>query len=322
MRKARKENRLIRNAVILMVSLMPLYAELPLQASNLASPAYWGMAHSGTALNTVRNAYWLNPALGSYDHPYVINLNEAFLPGKGISFTELSGHYILGKSMLQGGINYENYGSFDARDDEGIIRGTFTAAQYQCFAGYAQRITERFSAGIHLVLFGNRIDVSRENMLFIRYGFSYTFGKRDNMLAFSATTDGKSQRWRAAFSHELEYMPLRLNIDFRWYGDDYYPGIFLNETEYRFDFGAAARYFADKLALGAYIRVSEDLNLMAGFDLARLNMRTNAFGLDTMLSGLALGARYRFRQLEFNLAMYHYANFTTMSALGISYIGK
>ncbi|MBN2780512.1 MAG: hypothetical protein JXR21_00945 [Candidatus Marinimicrobia bacterium] len=301
----------------------PLFAQLPAQISNFASPAYWGMAHSGGAVAEVSTAYWLNPALSPYDRPYSLSLNEAFLPGTGITLTGLSGHYrIRGGHVLTTGLNFENYGSFEARDGDGIPEGEFTASQYQFFLGYAYRISERFAAGLQLVLQGDRIDESRENYTYLRYGFSYTFGARANMLAFSGVTNGLDSRWRASFSHRLEYLPLRLNIDFRWYGDDLDPASFTDEETGAFVFQSAALYFAEKLTLGAYIEAGERLYLMAGIDLARLNLRSNTFGLDTLLSGVALGGSYRFDSLELSLALYHYANFTTMTALGISYSGK
>jgi hypothetical protein len=309
-------------AAALLLLAIPAEA-LPLQTQNFASPAYWGMAHSGGAIAEVRNAYWLNPSLASYDQTYVINLNEAFLPGSGIFISELSGHYRFSAAgMIQGGLNFENYGSFDARDAEGILLGSFNAMQYQYFLGYARKLTQRFAAGLHLVVFGNRIETSKETAIFLRYGLSYRFGDRENMLAFSGVTDGMVNRWRASFSHQLEYLPLRLNLDFRWYGDDAEAASFWQADDTGFDATGAALYMAEKFSIAALIYAGENLNLMAGFDLARLNMRNSAFGLDTMLSGLALGGKYRFKQLEFNLGLYHYANFTTMTALGITYIGK
>ncbi|MDZ7796046.1 MAG: hypothetical protein U5N56_02960 [Candidatus Marinimicrobia bacterium] len=97
---------------------------------------------------------------------------------------------------------------------------------------------------------------------------------------------------------------------------------FRDPEDNSFDLGSAAGYFAGKLTLGAFIHVAENLRLMTGIDLARLNMQTNSFGLDTILRGMALGAQYRYDRIEFSLGMYHYANFTTMTALGISYRGK
>jgi hypothetical protein len=61
---------------------------------------------------------------------------------------------------------------------------------------------------------------------------------------------------------------------------------------------------------------------MSGFDLARLDLASNTYGLDNILSGLALGAKYKIDQLEISLGIYNYANYTTMTALGISYSGK
>ncbi|MDZ7796045.1 MAG: hypothetical protein U5N56_02955 [Candidatus Marinimicrobia bacterium] len=202
-------------------------AAIPAQISNFASPAYWGMAHSGGAVAEIGNAYWLNPALPSYEPPYSIHLYESFLPGTGIYISELSGHYRFGeKHVVSSGLNVENYGKFEARDSEGIPEGEFTASQYQYFLGYTYRLSAHFRAGAQMVMQGNRIDVSREHAVFLRYGFVYAFGARDNMLGFSGVTDGLENRWRALFSHELEYLPVRLNIDFRWYGDDLDPAVF------------------------------------------------------------------------------------------------
>ncbi|MEA2076993.1 MAG: hypothetical protein U9O95_03140 [Candidatus Marinimicrobia bacterium] len=301
----------------------PLMAALPTQMSNFASPAYWGMAHSGGAVADVSNAYWLNPALNPYNTPWSITVNEAFLPGMGIFISELSGHYrVADGHVVTSGLNFENYGSFDQRDINGTLEGEFTAAQYQYFIGYGYRMSDHFSAGAQLVIQGDRINESRETYTYLRYGLSYTFGKRDNVLAFSGATNGLDNTWRTSFSHELEYLPLRLNIDFRWYGDDWDPDSFYDSETSEFIFDTAARYFIEKFTLGFYIKAGENFRIMSGFDLARLNLASNTFGLDSIISGLALGGKYKIDQLEISLGLYHYANFTTMTALGISYSGK
>jgi len=318
-----KTNWKIAVPALLFIIALPALAALPAQMSNFASPAYWGMAHSGGAVKDISNAYWLNPALNPYDSPWSVNANEAFLPGTGIFISELSGHYrFSGDHVITSGLNFENYGSFDLRDIDGNLNGEFTAAQYQYFIGYGYRLSNHFSAGAQLVLQGDRISQSRQNYAYLRYGFAYTFGKRDNVLAFSGTTNGLDNAWRASFSHELEYLPLRVNIDFRWQGDDWDPELFNDSETGEFVFESAARYFAQKLTLGFYIRTGKNLSIMSGFDLTRIDLASNTFGLDNILSGLALGGKYKFGQFEISLGMYHYANFTTMTALGISYSGK
>lgn len=303
--------------------ILPLSAALPAQMSNFASPAYWGMAHSGGAVSEVSNAYWINPALNPYDSPWSVNLNEAFLPGTGIFISELSGHYAFGNGhVVTSGLNFENYGSFNGRDIDGNLTEEFTAAQYQTFIGYGYKLSEHFSAGAQLVLQGDRISDSRQTHAYLRYGLAYTFGKRNDMLAFSGATNGLDNAWRASFSHELEYLPLRLNVDFRWHGDDWDPATFTDSETSEFSFDSALRYFAQKLTLGLYIKAGENLRIMSGFDLARLDLTSNTFGFDSIISGLALGAKYKFNQFEVSLGIYNYANFTTMTALGISYSGK
>jgi hypothetical protein len=309
--------------LLIFIGTLPVFAALPTQMSNYASPAYWGMAHSGGAVADVSNAYWINPALNPYDSPWSVNVNEAFIPGTGIFISELSGHYGFGKGhVITSGLNFENYGTFDERDLDGNLGGEFTAAQYQYFLGYAYRVSDHFSAGAQLVFQGDRISDSRQNYFYLKYGLAYTFGKRANVLAFSGASSGLSNAWRASFSHELEYLPLRLNVDFRWQGDDWDPTSFTDSETSAFDFSSALRYFAQKISLGLYIKAGENLYLMSGFDLARLDLASNTYGLDNILSGLALGAKYRINQLEISLGIYNYANYTTMTALGISYSGK
>ncbi|MDZ7820957.1 MAG: hypothetical protein U5N26_03575 [Candidatus Marinimicrobia bacterium] len=53
---------------------------------------------------------------------------------------------------------------------------------------------------------------------------------------------------------------------------------------------------------------------MTGIDLARLNMQAHSFGLDSILRGMSLGAQYRLNSITFSLGLYHYANFSTMTA--------
>jgi hypothetical protein len=309
--------------ILTLISTLSLSAALPSQMSNFASPAYWGMAHSGGAIADVSNAYWINPALNPYNTSWSVNVNEAFLPGTGIFISELSGHYrFLPGHVITSGLNFENYGSFEQRDIEGTLEGEFTAAQFQYFIGYGYKISDHFSAGAQLVFQGDRISESRKTYTYIKYGLAYTFGKRANVLAFSGVTNGLDNAWRASFSHELEYLPLRLNVDFRWYGDDWDPASFYAAESGDLVFDTAARYFAEKFTLGFYIKAGENLHIMSGFDLARLNLASNTFGIDSIISGLALGGKYKIDQLEITLGLFHYANFTTMTALGISYSGK
>lgn len=307
---------------IALIIASPLLAELPTQSSNFASPAYWGMAHSGGAIADVNNAYLLNPSFAPYHSAWSININEAFIPGLEISITELSGHYsVKDNQAITAGINFENYGNFEQRDINGTLTGEFTAAQYQYFLGYAYKISDHFKAGAQLVMHGNRISTSRENLLYLRYGLSYNFGERNNILSFSGISDGLDNAWRASVSHELEYLPLRLNIDFRWYGDDWDPAILLND-ENNFNFSSTSSFFAQKLSIGFYIKATENLRILSGIDLARLDLASNNYGLDNILSGVALGASYKLGNMDINLAMYHYTNFTMMTALGISYSGQ
>lgn len=308
--------------LIILVITSPLFAELPTQTSNFASPAYWGMAHSGAAIAEINNAYLLNPSLAPFNSSWSVNINEAFIPGMQISISELSGHYILKDDhALNGGINFENYGTFEQRDINGNLNGEFTAAQYQYFLGYAYKMSDHFQAGAQVVFQGNRISASRENSLYLRYGLSYSFGKRNNLLGFSGISDGLNNAWRASFSHELEYLPLRVNIDFRWHGDDWAPDLFL-DNENNFNFQKTSRYFAQKISLGFYIKASENLRILSGMDLARLDLASNNYGLDNILSGLALGASYKLGNMDINLGIYHYTNYTMMTALGVSYSAK
>ncbi len=317
-------NRSSWKSLLFILSLMisPLLAELPSQTTNFASPAYWGMAHSGAAIADANSAYLLNPSLVPYDSPWSVNLNESFIPGVRINISEISGHYSFKENhAIVGGLNFENYGSFNERDLNGTLTGEFTAAQYQYFLGYAFKMSKHFKAGAQLVFQGNRISGTREASLFARYGFSYTFGERDNIIAFSGISDGLDNTWRASISHELEYLPLRLNIDFRWNGDDWDPQLFYdNENNFNFDY--AAPYFAQKLSIGFYIKAAENLKILSGIDLARIDLASNNYGLDNILSGVALGAVYNMGSIDINLGVYHYANFTLMTALGISYSGQ
>ena len=302
---------------------LSLFAALPTQMSNFASPAYWGMAHSGGAITDINNAYWINPALNPYDTPWSVNVNEAFLPGAGIFISELSGHYAFGQGhVITTGLNFENYGTFKQRDINGTLEGEFTASQSQYFIGYGYRLSDHFKAGLQFVLHSNRISSSREAASYLKYGLAYSFGKRENVLAFSGATNGLDNAWRASFSHELEYLPMRLNIDFRWQGDDWSSASYTDIETSEFDFETALKYFAQKITLGVYIRAGENFRIMSGFDLARIDLASNTFGLDSIISGLALGGKYKFNQFEISLGLYHYANFTTMTALGISYSGK
>lgn len=290
-----------------------LQAGIPYQNDNFAVPAYLGMGHSGGATDGGVNTYWMNPALFNLDSPLSMSLSQAFIPGMGIGITEFSGMYALNDTKaLSAGINFENYGQFTARDINGNELGEFTASQYQLMLGYHQYISPSFRGGVQLLYFNSQIESSYEANVFLRYGLVYRFGKRDDQLALSGASDGQELLWRLSYSHKLEYLPLRLNMDIRRDSEISLPG-----GDY--SFSENAMVFLNMVSLGAWADVNEDLDLFFGIDFRRIDLRSQNFGVADLLTGLGLGGQYRFKQMSLGVSSFIYGNLGTMTSMNVSY---
>lgn len=288
-------------------------AAIPFQYDNYAGASYNGLAHAGAAVDGAANSYWLNPGLFDTKAPYSATLSQAFIPGTGVSVSELSGTYSLNeRDLISGGINYENYGEFTSRDLNGNDLGEFTAAQYQVMLGFHRQISASFRAGLQGIYYHDRIADSRESAAALKFGAVYTFGPRDDQAAFSALTDGEELLWRLAYSHKLEYLPLRLAVD--WRSDE----LFSSEDE--------ESEFSDKLldvlgmmSLGGWAEASEDLDIYFGVDLRRLDLRAQNFGLADLLTGVGIGGQYDFGDLSLQVSSFVYGNLGALTSMSLSY---
>lgn len=300
-------------AFLVLCLLTFLQAGIPYQNDNYAVPAYLGMGHSGGATDGGVNTYWMNPALFSLDSPVSMSLSQAFIPGMGIGITEFSGMYALNDTRaVSAGVNFENYGEFTARDINGNELGEFSASQYQLMLGYHQYISPSFRGGVQLLYFNSQIESSHEASAFLRYGLVYRFGKREDQLALSGASDGQELLWRLSYSHKLEYLPLRLNMDVRRDLETSWPSSSYSASE-------KALALLNMVSLGAWADVNEDLDLFFGIDFRRVDLRSQNFGVADLLTGFGLGGQYRFNQMSLGVSSFIYGNLGAMTSMNVSY---
>ncbi len=68
------------------------------------------------------------------------------------------------------GINYENYGTFNGRDEYGNSTNTFSASQSQYLFGYAIHISNHLSLGTNIIYLTNSIADSNYSTVNYQYG--------------------------------------------------------------------------------------------------------------------------------------------------------
>jgi hypothetical protein len=142
------------------------------------------------------------------------------------------------------------------------------------------------------------IDDSHNCFGLVSYGMTIIPVKNKTQLGFvySDYPDPAEDEFRVALSHPLQYVPLTMNIDYRYRG---------------------AHAFRN-LAIGGYFENSDALQFMAGLDLRRGGLQTDNLGQD-YIAGLSLGGRYVFKGISLELSTFSYGGLGTVTSLGVSY---
>lgn len=284
--------------ILLSGSMFNLKAEILPETDILASPSYWGMARSGGALHVIPENVWINPSLIPANLSYSASAELSLLPA-GIRITQVTGRYSAGKYMFTAGVNNELYGEFDERDPDGILTGNFSAGRIQYFSAFSSRLSSKLSIGGSARYVSDHIANSRDAYAVFSYGATITLFQDKTHFAFvySDYTAIDQNYYRVSLTHHLEYLPLKMNIDYRYQG--------IHEL--------------DNLTLGGFFQGSESLQFMTGLDFRRRGLQTDNLGSD-YIAGIALGGRYIFKGISLNLSAFSYGGLGTVTSLGVSYI--
>ena len=289
--------KIITHILVFFLFLSPIFSQIN-NNENYGINQYWGMGQSGGSIDYFPNSFWINPALNN-NFKYSVSTNVAVL--HDITISEVSSRFKYGKKhFFSVGINYENYGTFDGRNENGNLTNTFSASQSQYLLGYAIHISNNLSLGTNVIYLTNSIADSIYSTFNYQYGM--LLNTKDKINSFGivknsfSSTDNFS--WRIAFSHQLEHLPLILNIDYRLYDD-------------KFDY--------KNICIGGLFFISENFNLLMGMNFQRFNMQAQNLGAADIFAGLSIGTTYEYNNINIGLSLYNYGALGRITSFGISY---
>lgn len=263
----------------------------------LASPDYWGMARSGGAMCDLPDHVWINPSLIPDTFHYSLSAHLALMPGD-IRVSQITGRYSLHSHVLSGGINYENYGEFEGFNADGFSEDAFHAGRTQIFAAWSYGLSSKLQVGFSYRYVSDKIATSQENFSVVTYGITLVPIKGKTRLSFAFTNYPENIDDEARFSitHPLRYLPVYVNVDYRYRG----------------------KHALENLTLGGYYLSDLPFEFLAGIDFRRGDLQTNALGQD-YIAGLAIGSRYRYKSLIFQLSAFSYGGLGTVTTFGVNY---
>ncbi len=289
--------KLITHFLLLVLFILPIHAQVN-NNENYGINQYWGMGQSGGAATEFPNSFWINPALNS-DLKYNISLNIAVV--HDITISEISSRFkCKNKHFFSFGINYEDYGIFEGRNENGNLINNFSASQSQYVFGYAIRISNNLSLGTNLIYLTNSIADSTYSTFNQQYGVLFSTKNKINTFGIvkNSFSSNETSSWRIAFSHQLKHLPLRLNIDYRLYNE-------------KFDY--------KNISVGGLFTIFDNFKLLMGMNFQRFNLQAQNLGASDVFSGLSIGTIYVYNDMDIGLSLYNYGALGRTISMGISY---
>ncbi len=102
---------------------------------------------------------WTNPAVLNKDMSGQISFNyDALFQGVGSSFVAYSQHSNKLNMTFHSGLQYLNYGTFNAADETGTQNGTFDAKDFAFGIGAARPLSEKWSMGLNLKFMSSNLE--------------------------------------------------------------------------------------------------------------------------------------------------------------------
>lgn len=120
------------------------------------------------------NLVFHNPSLLTRDmrHEMVLNYVDYFA-GINYGYAALATH--AGKTgSVSGGIHYLNYGKFQGADENGLLTGTFRAADYSINFSYSRHLDSLFTAGITVKTIYSDLEYYKSSAIAFDAGISYS----------------------------------------------------------------------------------------------------------------------------------------------------
>lgn len=133
------------------------------------------------------------------------------------------------KTTFHGGIQYLNYGKFDATDETGLVTGEFKASEYAFTIGAGRQLYERVSVGANLRFITSQFESYNSTGIGGDLSAMYhdtarllnvTLVLRNMGLQLSTYTDGNREplpfEMQAGVSKRLRYLPFRISVIYRY----------------------------------------------------------------------------------------------------------
>jgi hypothetical protein len=192
----------------------------------------------GGSLNAVRdddvNLAWANPSLLNPAMHNALSFSHNFhLAGIQNGYA-VYGHHIKKCDLtLHGGVQYVNYGTFDATNEIGQVTGDFKAAEYAVTVGAGKQLYERLSVGANIKWVTSQLESYNSAGLAADLAATFhdttrrlaiTFLVRNAGMQLSSYREGNRETlpfdMQLGLSHRLKYLPFRISVTYhhlhRW----------------------------------------------------------------------------------------------------------
>ena len=175
-----------------------------------------------------------NPALLSPLVHQQMTFNYNFHMGGISNGYAAYGHHIKSwETTFHGGIQYLNYGTFDATDEFGQINGSFNAAEYAITIGAARQLYRNLTLGVNVKIVSSQFEIYNSAGIALDFAAYYqdTTGRFSAALVvknvgtqFSTYREGNREdlpfEIQASISRRLKHLPFRFTITYnnlnRW----------------------------------------------------------------------------------------------------------
>ncbi len=169
---------------------------------------------------------YANPAALNPQMHQQLSFNYNFhFAGIGHGFAGFGQHLEKWGTTFLGGIQYINYGDFNAADERGNLMGTFKASEYALTIGVGKELYERLSVGANLKFVSSQLETYNSIGLVGDLAamfhdtaslFNATLLFKNIGTQFTTYTDGNAEpipfEIQLGISKRLKYLPLRFSI--------------------------------------------------------------------------------------------------------------
>lgn len=230
------------------------------------------------------------------------------------------------------GIHYLNYGSFQGADENGLLTGTFRAADYSVNLSYARPLDSLFSIGITLKSIYSDLEAYKSTALAMDFGITYRNPDRN----FAAGLVIRNAGWQVSkyypfgdreplplnislgISQELQHAPIRFTLvaeHLEKWDLTYDSEINSENTTYAFMDEQAGKgkfdRFFDKLmrhmVFGAEVYPTRNLTLRAGYNYRRRQELKIESKPATVGFSLGVGVHVSRFQIDYGRSTFHLA---------------